>query len=121
MTADRAQKFLQREVGDPKLRVRWRDDIEKFEVGRQLEDGITWFYVVSDGDGGYKPVDMRTVRKVISLDTWRRDKALTMDGFIKQIEERKLAEDVAKREILKYKVKHESRYISRAAHKDGIL
>lgn len=121
MTPERAQKFLQREVGDPKLRVRWRNDIERFEVGRQTEDHIAWFYIVSDGESGYKPIDMRTVRKVISLDTWRRSKTLSLADFVAQLKERKLNEEEEKREAMKYRVRHEARYIKKAAVKDGIV
>jgi hypothetical protein len=120
MTPDRAERFLQREVGDPKLRVRWRSDIERFEIGRRLDNHTEWFYVCTDGESGYRPVDMRTVRKVISLDTWRRQKALSLADFINMIKERKLSEREEHREILKYRIKHEARYIKKAAEKDGL-
>lgn len=125
MNAKRAQEFLQREVGDPKLRVRWREDIERFEVGRLVSslasDWIEWFYMVTDGNDGYRPVDMRTVRKILSLDTWKRDKTLTVDDFITQIEDQKLDRERARAEVIRYRLKHESRYIKRAAYKDGIV
>lgn len=122
--AKRAETFLQRECGDPQLRVKWDSRIERFVVGRLVSslasDHIEWFYVVTDGDSNYRPIDMRTVRKVMSLDTWRR-KRLTESDFVKQLEERKLERDTARSEFLRYKLKHEARYIKKAAEKDGII
>lgn len=125
MTPERAQKYLQREVGDPRLRVRWRTDIERFEVGRAIpdlaSDRVEWFYIVSDGDSGYRPIDTRTVRKVISLDTWRRPKTLSLSDFLSQLEERKISDQQKEREAMKYRIKHEARYIKKAAEKDGVI
>jgi hypothetical protein len=125
MSPETAQKILQREVGDPALRVRWRNDIERFEVGRKvdglLSNHIEWFYTVTDGESGFRPVDQRTVRKLISLDTWRRSKTLTYKDFLGQIQEKKLEEHEEKREAMKYRFKHSARYIKRAAEKDGVI
>src|SRR5512138_1048961 len=121
MNAKRAQEFLRREVGDSKLCVRWRNDIERFEIGRKVEslasDFVEWFYISSDGESGYRPIDMRTVRKIKSLDTWRREKTLKPEDFVKMIQEKKLAEHEEKREAIQYRLKHESRYIKKAAEK----
>jgi hypothetical protein len=125
VNAERAEKYLKREVGDSKLRVRWRNDIERFEVGRLTSalasDHIEWFYIVSDGNDGFRTIDMRTVRKLISLDTWRRAKHLTVEDFTKQIEDRQATELEAQREVRRYRLKHEARYIKKAAEKDGII
>jgi hypothetical protein len=121
--AQRAEKFLQRECADPHLRVKWDDSIERFVVGRFVPSfsKIEWFYVSTDGDSGFRPIDQRTVRKVLSLDTWRREKTLSMNDFIDHIERGKQSDKEKNREIIKYRLKHESRYIKKAAVKDGII
>jgi hypothetical protein len=123
--AERYQKWLQREVGDLKLRVRWDNRIERFVIGRLVStfasDFIDWFYVVTDGDSGYRPIDQRTVRKIISLDTWRRDKQLTVNEFVKMVAEKGADDQEQTRAALRYRVKHEARYIKKAAQQDGIL
>jgi hypothetical protein len=122
--AVRAEKFLQRECSDPQLRVKWDESINRFIVGRLVRslgcDYVEEFMIVSDGMDGYRPIDMRTVRKIISLDTWRRKK-MTKDDFVKMIEDRKTDDLSKKREILRYRAKHEARYIKKAAEKDGLI
>lgn len=120
MSPETAQKYLQREVGDDKIRVRWRNDIERFEVGRKTDSHIEWFYVVTDGESNFRPVDMRTVRKVISLDTWRRPKH-SFQSFLTQLKDRKLNDQEKDREMMRYRLKHEARYIKKAAEQDRII
>lgn len=120
----RLEAFLQRECGDPELRLRWDGEIERYVVGRRVKaasDYVEWFLVVSDGDSGYRPVDQRIVRKIKSLDTWKRDKVLTVNDFVNQIESRKAADNEKKREVIQYRLKHEARYVKKAAEKDGIV
>lgn len=125
MHTERYEKFLQRECGDPELRLRWDHNIERYVVGRRVKslasDYIEWFYVVTDGDSNYRPIDQRTVRKVMSLDTWRRASHLSVQDFTKQIEERRLEREQERSVIMKYRLKHEARYIKKAAEKDGIV
>lgn len=125
LSAKYGEKYLQREVGDPKLRVKWDNRIERFVVGRLVDslasDYIEWFYVVTDGESGFRPIDQRTVRKVLSLDTWRRSKTLTPEEFTKQLQEKRIEEREERREAIRYRVKHEARYIKKAAEKDGII
>ena len=120
----RLEKYIQREVGDPKLRLAWDPSTERYMVGRLVSnlsaDHVEWFYTVTDGDSNYRPIDQRTVRKIKSLDTWSRPKT-TADGFVKQLEDRKADEEEIKRETLRYKLKHESRYVKKMAEKDGII
>lgn len=122
--AVRYAKWLQREVGDPKLRVKWDGRIERFVIGRLVStmasNFIDWFYVVSDGNSGYRTIDHRVVRKLVSLDTWRRDKHLSVDEFIQNLEDKKLADRQKQAEVLKYRLKHEARYIKKAAIQDGL-
>lgn len=122
--AVRAEKFLQRECADPQLRVKWDESIQRFVVGRLVtsvaSDYVEEFLIVSDGQDGFRPIDMRTVRKIISLDTWRK-KRMSKDDFVKMIEEKKADEHQKAREIIRYKARHEARYIKKAAEKDGIL
>lgn len=120
----RLEAWLQREVGDRELRLRWDDRTERYMVGRKVSsltsDHVEWFYVVTDGQSGYRPIDQRTVRKIKSLDTWGRPK-LTAEDFEKQIEERKSDEAEKRREVLQYRLRHEARYVKKAAQKDGLL
>jgi hypothetical protein len=121
----RYQAWLQREVGDPKLRVRWDGRIERFVVGRLVSsmasDFVDWFLIVSDGESGYRPIDHRTVRKIVSLDTWKRDKPMTEEEFIAGLEQKRTEDRAARAEVLKYRLKHESRYIKKAAIQDGMF
>lgn len=125
MEVSRYEKWLQREVGDSCLRLKWDNAVERYVVGRLVRslacDYVEWFYVVTDGNSGYRPIDQRTVRKILSLDTWRRPKHLTVDDFIKQIEERKLDRETERSEAIRYRLKDEARYIKKAAEKDGII
>ena len=121
MTPERAQTFLRREVGDSKLVVRFDNRIQRFVVGRKLDSHVEDFYVVTDGESGYRDIDMRTVRKVLSLDTWRRDKTLSVSDFISKIEQQKLDRDKKRSEVIKYRLKHEARYIKKAARQDGVI
>jgi hypothetical protein len=122
--ASRAEKFLQRECADPQLRVKWDESIERFVVGRLVHsiasDHVEEFLIVTDGNDGYRPIDMRTVRKIVSLDTWRRQK-MTQADFIKMVEDRKTDELSKKREVLRYRAKHEARYVKKAAERDGLI
>ncbi len=124
-SVERLEKWLQREVGDPQLRLKWEDRIERYVVGRQVKslasDYIDWFLVVSDGNSGYRAIDQRLVRKIVSLDTWRRPKHLTPEEFCSQLDEAKDARIRKNEEAIKYRLKHEARYIHKAAVKDGIF
>lgn len=121
----RLEKWLQQETGDAKLRLRWDNSIERYVVGRLTSylsmDHVEWFYVCTDGDSGYRPVDSRTVRKIKSLDTWRRDKQLTAKDFCKMVQDKKLDEQEERSEAIRDRLRHESRYIKKAAQRDGIF
>jgi len=66
------QKRIRRELGDPSLLVRWNEEIERYQVGEVLRLGSAdhkeWFYTVTDGNNGFRPLDDRTVRKIRALD-----------------------------------------------------
>lgn len=121
----RLEKYLQREVGDPELRLRWDSAVERYVVGRRVQtlasDYVEWFLVVTDGNSGYRPIDQRVVRKIKSLDTWKREKPLTPQEFLDIVEGRKESEAEKKREVLQYRLRHEARYVKKAAEKDGLL
>jgi hypothetical protein len=119
----RLEKWLQREVGDEKLRLRWDSKIERYTVGRWVDSlsAIDWFYVCTDGNSGYRPIDRRTVRKILTLDTWRHEKQMTAKDFVKKAQERQLDERQERAEAMKYRVKHEARYIKKAAQQDGLI
>lgn len=122
--AERGEKFLQRECGDPHLRVKWDSRVERFVIGREVNSlaasFIEWFLVLTDGESGYRPIDQRAVRKVLSLDTWRRGKKSEAE-FVKQIEDSKKSRAEKRSEILRYRLKHEARYIKKAAQQDGYV
>lgn len=121
----RLEKWLQREVGDEKLRLRWDGDSERYVVGRLVtalsSDYVEWFYVVTDGDSGYRPVDHRTVRKILSLDTWKRERQMTAKDLVKQVRDGRESRDLERAEAIRYRLKHEARYIKKAAEADGIV
>jgi hypothetical protein len=121
----RLEKFLQREVGDPQLRVMWDQKIERYVIGRRVaslaSDFIDWFMVVTDGNSGYRPIDHRTVRKIESLDTWKRPSHLKPSDFIQKVEDAKTERAQARSEIIKYRLRHDSRYIKKAAVQDGLM
>lgn len=121
----RLEKWLQREVGDPKLRLQWSEAIGRYVVGRLVtalaSDFVDWFMVVSDGNDGYRPIDQRLVRKIISLDTWRREKQMTSAEFTSKLEQEKLDRAQERSKAIAYRLKHEARYIKKAAVKDGLL
>lgn len=121
----RLEKWLQREVGDPQIRLRWDDRIERYVVGRHVKsmasDFIDWFLVVSDGNSGYRAVDQRVVRKIVSLDTWRRPKHLTVREFCDKLDDDKTARLQKESEAIRYRLKHEARYIKKAAEQDRMI
>lgn len=122
---ERYEKWLQRETGDPMLRLKWDNRLERFVVGRLVRslaaDYVEWFYTVTDGDSNFRPIDHRTVRKILSLDTWRRAKQVTEADFVQQIEESKKREDEKRSEVIKYRLKHNARYIKKLAEQDGYI
>lgn len=119
----RLEKWLQREVGDEKLRLRWDQEIERYVVGRFVDSlsCVDWFLVCTDGDSGYRPIDRRVVRKIITLDTWRHERKMTAKGFVAAAKERQLDARQERAEALKYRIKHEARYIKKAAQQDGLV
>lgn len=113
--AARWQKRLNREFfPGSDLKVRWADDIERFEVGQKVRDGAAehtdWFYVVTDGNDGFKPLDMRTVRKLYALDK-SRNKVLTADDLRRQIRDGQEQAEDKKSEERRYRIRHEAKFI----------
>lgn len=122
-SVERLEKWLQRETGDEKLRLRWDSRIERYMVGRYVNalSTVDWFYTCTDGDSNYRPVDRRTVRKILTLDTWRHERKMTAKDFVNQAKEQQLSTRQERAEALKYRIKHESRYIKKAAQQDGLI
>ena len=90
--AARWQKRIRRELGDPGLLVRWNEEIERYEVGEVMRAGSSdyqnWFYVVTDGSNGFRPFDMRAVRKVRALD-YSQQEAFNVEAIKRRMQDRK--------------------------------
>ena len=117
--AQRWQKRIRRELGDPGLLVRWNEEIERYEVGEVLRSGSAdyqnWFYVVTDGNNGFRPLDERTVRKVRALD-YSQQEALDVAAIERRMKNEK-AEREAKASVDRmYQVREELRTHRRARY-----
>jgi hypothetical protein len=104
---------LRREFGDDRLAVRWNEDLCRYQVGQKVGTGgadhIDWFYTVTDGSNGFRPLDQRTIRKIASMDK-RRMKLPTADELRRQ-RETAAAEAREKRGAeIRYRISHEAEF-----------
>lgn len=96
------------------LVVRWNEEMCRYQVGQKVRNGasdeIDWFYVVTDGNDGFKPLDMRTVRKLYLLDK-SRQKVVTADALRRDMRDRKEAEEERAGAERRYRIRHESKFV----------
>jgi hypothetical protein len=117
-TAAHWQKRLRRELDDRNLVCRWNEMLERFEVGEVLHgltDSVDWFYLVTDGDNGYRPMDMRTVRKVRSLCK-RHNKVWKADEYTRAIVDAKKERSERQGEEIRYQLKEGARHLRRSRY-----
>ncbi len=122
--AKRWEKRLQRELGDPYLRVRWNPEIERFEVGQASAivcDLTYWFYVLTDGQSGFRNPDEWSeafIRKIRSLVkngiTWTPEEVARVERACLEKNRQKA------REEMQYRLKHVAKDLKKAAEQDGI-
>jgi hypothetical protein len=112
-TAAYWQGRLRKEFGDNRIVVRWNDEIERFQVGYVSRLGAAdlaeWFYTVSDGNSGYRIIDHRIIHKLRTLDKAHQPN-WTPARYRKWLEEEKEALNEKKREDLRYRIAHETRF-----------
>jgi hypothetical protein len=113
--ASRWQKRLNREFFPGSgLKVVWDEEMGRFRIGQKVRDGafeyVDWFYTVTDGNSGFKPIDMRTVRKLYSMDKSRM-KMPTADDIRKAMADGKARDEMKKSEELRYRIKHEAQFV----------
>ncbi len=123
--AKRWEKRLQRELGDPYLRVRWNHEIERYEVGQKsaiVSDLVYWFYVLTDGQSGFRNPDEWSEAFI------RKIRSLTIHGMkwtpeeVARVHRECLEKNRQKaREELQYRLKHVAKDVKRAAERDGLV
>ena len=110
--ASRWQARLRSEFDAP-LMVRWNEDIERFEIGQQVRSGamdhVDWFYTVTDGKSGFRPLDHRILRKLRTLDKEHQPN-WTPSRFRKFLEAEKAEVNEKRRDELRYKLMHEAKF-----------
>jgi hypothetical protein len=107
------QARLRRELGDPRLVVRWNVDAERYEVGQIVaygaSDVIEWFYAVTDGNNGFRPLDGRVIRKLRTLDKAHQPN-WTPSRFRQHLVDEKADLDEKRREEFRYQLAHETKF-----------
>ena len=124
--ARRVQERLQRDTGDSYLRVAWDPSFERFKIGQQsavVSDQINWFYIVTDGNSGYRNPGAeygRVLKKVQSLNMNNHAMRWTPEQFVKRAREIQQQNREKRREEMRYRLRSEARAFLRAAEKDGM-
>lgn len=112
--AARWQRRLRKELADSGLHVRWNGDVSRFQVGQLVRSGasdhVDWFYTVTDGMDGFRPLDQRTVRKLHSMDK-AKNRPLTGAELRSQIASAKAAREEQAAGERRYRIQHEARFV----------
>lgn len=107
------QRRLRATFDDPRLVVRWNSDIERFQIGYVCRSGAAdhteWFYTVTDGNSGFRPLDERIVRKLHTLDKTHQPN-WTPKRYREFLEQEKREVEEKRREELRYEMLHELKF-----------
>lgn len=113
--AARWQKRLRQELGDPRLHVRWNEQLERFQVGQTVEsvctDQVEWFYTVTDGNGGFRGMGPWVIRKLHTLDK-KHQPNWTPARYRAWLEQEARDVDEKRREEFRYELMHEVKFAS---------
>lgn len=108
------QARIRSEFNDPNLVCIWDEVMERYRIGQKVRvgasDTVDYFYTVTDGNNGFKPLDQRTIRKLHSLDK-AKVRVPTADEIRAQLRDAKEKKDADERASLAYKFKHEAKFI----------
>jgi hypothetical protein len=111
--ASRWQRRLREEFNDTRLLVRWDHDIERYQIGYVPKGGLTddpeWFYTVTDGHSGFRPLDQRIVRKLHTLDKTKQPN-WTGIRLRKHIEQENLTAQEKQSAETRYQMMHEIKF-----------
>lgn len=105
-------KRLRREFGDDRLVVRWNEDLCRFQVGQKLGGigtTIDWFYTVTDGDDGFRPLDQRAIRKLGSMDK-RKHRLKTPEQHRRDVKSAKDEQEEKERAERRYHLRHAAEF-----------
>jgi hypothetical protein len=107
------QRRLRSTFDDPRLMVRWNSEIERFQIGYQCRSGAAdhteWFYTVTDGQSGFRPLDDRIVRKLYTLDKAHQPN-WTPKRYREFLEHERQDADEKRRSELRYEMLHELKF-----------
>ena len=104
------QRRLQAEFDEPRLRVRWNSEIERYQIGHLCREGAAdhtdWFYTVTDGQNGFRPMDDRVTRKLRTLDK-KHQPNWTPKRFKEFLASERAEVEEKRREEMRYAMLHE--------------
>lgn len=112
--AARWQSRLRRELDSPGLFVRWNEGLCRFQVGQLVREGasdyVDWFYTVTDGMNGFKPLDQRTVRKLHSMDK-AKNRPMTATELRSRMTSAKAEREMRAADERRYRIRHEAKFL----------
>lgn len=107
------QRRLRQTFDDPRLAVRWNVEIERYQIGYMCRSGAAdhteWFYTVTDGQSGFRPLDDRIIRKLHTLDKAHQPN-WTPKRLREFVESEKRDADAKRSEELRYQMAHELKF-----------
>jgi hypothetical protein len=108
------QARIRKEFDNRDLCVRWNGEMCRYQVGQRLREGasehIDWFYTVTDGNSGFRPLDWRLLRKLHSLDKTKQ--TITAAQLRRQIADAREAAEDKRGEERKYRLRSEAQFMS---------